>query len=142
MSPRAVASVLVVALLAGGCVWPFGRKNEDQSEEPAPEPITLRVTNHNWSDVVIYVLPSGSRIRLGSVVTGQQADFVLPLNYTPNGVMSLLVDPIGSRETFRTGNILVSPGQQVELVIENQLSTSSWSVAELRADIAPPAVGP
>jgi hypothetical protein len=142
MSARGIASVLVLALLAGGCVWPFGKKNEDPMEESAPEPITLHVTNHNWSDVVIYALPSGSRVRLGSVVTGQEAEFVLPVNYAPNGVVSLLVDPIGSRETFRTGNILVSPGQQVELTVENHLSTSSWSVAALRASPASPAVGP
>lgn len=138
MSPRAVATVLLATLLVGACVWPFGKKDEEQVEELTPQPITLHVTNHNWADVVIYILPSGSRIRLGSVVTGQQVDFVLPPDYTPNGAMSLLVDPIGSRETFRTGTILVSPGQRVHLVIENQLSTSNWSIVALQAAITPP----
>ena len=47
---------------------------------------------------------------------------------TSNGMLHLLLDPLGSRNTFRTGAIMVNGGQQVRLLIENELRLSTWTV--------------
>lgn len=135
MRARALTSaVLGLTLVLGGCIWPFGGKNKHDPDAAAwaQEPVTVHVTNHNWADVVIYAARSGSnRYRLGDVVTGRTETFTVPQDLYTGGNVAFLIDPIGSRESFSTGLILVAPGQQVELVVENQLSTTSWSVASV-----------
>jgi hypothetical protein len=129
MRARAFLTTLVLSILVAACAWPFGRKEDDEDFFEGSREITVHVTNHNWQNVVIYAVRGGSRVRLGDVVTGQSVTFTIPHDLVEGGgQISLLVDPIGGSGRYSTGAILVSPGQQIELTVENHLPTSSWSV--------------
>ncbi len=132
---RRLATPAIAALALSACFYPFKHKGNDEYEPQ--EPITVRVTNHNWSDVVIYATRTGVRYRLGDVTTGREAVFRLPRELLTASDLRLLVDPIGSNSYFQTEVLLVSPGQEVHLTVENQISTSSWTIA-----LALPAASP
>jgi len=119
-----VAMVLLLALSSSSCML-FRKRARVQSNDP----VTLEVVNHNWNDIVIYALVDGTRTRLGDVSSSRTTTLKLPntlINST--GMLQLLLDPLGSRSTFRTGAIMVNGGQQVRLQIENELRLSTWTV--------------
>src|SRR2546425_10295805 len=63
-----VTAALAPALAGVGCA----RKRATADQAPAPEntlPATLHVSNSNWSDVRIYLVRGGSRLRLGPFTT-------------------------------------------------------------------------
>ena len=101
----------------------------------AVEEIPVRVSNHNWSDVVVYALHSGVRYRLGAV--SSMSSRVLTI---PKGVISsldgvqLMADPIGGDQTYTTEPIVTAPGDAIAFDIENQLSISTYSVGR-RSDV-------
>jgi len=101
----------------------------------AAEEIPVRVSNHNWSDVVVYALHSGVRYRLGAV--SSMSSRVLTI---PRGVISaldgvqLLADPIGGDQTYTTEPIVTAPGDAIAFDVENQLSISTYSVGK-RSDV-------
>ena len=73
-------------------------------------------------------VPAGSRIRLGTVGTGQTGHFMLPAGFTTGGSIRLVADPIGSRATYSTEPLNVSPGSQLQLRVENNLRLSTVSM--------------
>ena len=73
---------------------------------PAGE-IALNVTNHNYLDVVIYVLHDGQQTRVGTVT----------------GSSSALL--IGSDAFARTQALILQPGQYIEWTLETDLRRSS-----------------
>ncbi len=119
-----VVAVLIVALGLSSCML-FRKRTRVQSSDP----VTLQVVNHNWNDIVIYAVVDGMRTRLGDVASSRTATLKLPSTLvTATGMLQLLLDPLGSRSTFRTGSIMVNGGQQVRLQIENELRLSTWTV--------------
>lgn len=120
---RKSLTIGLVVLATVGC---FKKK---PAGEPVFQPVTLEVVNNNWQDIVIYAIVGSTRQRLGSVPAIKQATLELPSGLIPlPGSVQLLLDPLGSRAAFRTGNISVGLGQQIRLVVENQLSLSNWTV--------------
>jgi hypothetical protein len=92
-------------------------------------PVTLNVDNHNWSDIVVYALVDGTRHRLGSVTATQKATLRLPQTVMSSpGAVELVLDPLGSRATFRTGTIQLVMGKELVLVVENELRMTTWRV--------------
>ncbi|HEV2735691.1 MAG TPA: hypothetical protein VGV85_12675 [Longimicrobiaceae bacterium] len=124
-------AVLSVVVLGGACA-PAARGGGSPAPEMYPEaeaPPTVRVTNHNWSNMTVYAVRGGTRIRLGMVTSMATQVFRLPgaiLNGA--GGVRLLADPIGGTEQFLTPAVQVSRGDEVKLEIHNQLQISSVSV--------------
>lgn len=86
---------------------------------PAPQPrTTVRVENQGFSDMTIYAIRSGQRVRLGTAPGNSSTTFTIPANLifgaTP---LRFLADPIGSSRTPVSDEITVQPGDQVRLVI-------------------------
>ncbi len=103
----------------------FKKREQVRSDEP----ITLQVENRNWNDIVIYAMVNGTRTRLTNVGATRTVTIRLPHSVMPSSQMlDLVLDPLGSRTTFRTGAILVNSGQKVRLLIENELRLTTWSV--------------
>ncbi len=119
------------ALLVAGCSLLPHHKHDDQSadEEQPAQDVGLHVANHNWSDIVVFAVRGSSRMRLGDVTTGAQADFVVPRNMVIGGSLTVLLHPIGGPRDFSTGPILVAPGQEIDLRVENSLVQTNWSVS-------------
>ena len=124
MRIRHIAGLLVVALALSGCF-----KHKSDRENGATGPITLNVDNHNWSDIVVFALVEGTRHPLGSVTATQKARLRVPETLMPiPGSVELVLDPLGSRGTFRTGVIQIGMGQEVHITVENELRMTSWRV--------------
>jgi hypothetical protein len=121
-----VSGLVLLAVLLGLSSCTLFRKRTNVLSN---EPVTLQVVNFNWSDIVIYAQVGGTRARLGDVTASGRATMTLPKSLVSStGVLQLILDPLGSRVAFRTGQIMVHGGQQVRLQIENELRLTSWSV--------------
>ncbi len=97
-----------------------------------PEPVSdipLKVTNHNWLDVTIYVLHDGQRTRIGSVTGSSTQDFTLPRWLLGQShELALLGEAIGSPDFARTEVLNIQPGQYIEWTLETDLRRSSVGV--------------
>ena len=86
---------------------------------PIPQPrTTIRVENQGFSDMTIYAIRSGQRVRLGQATGNSTSTFTIPANLifgaTP---LRFLADPIGGNRSPVSDEITVQPGDQVRLVI-------------------------
>src|SRR6185436_4614926 len=107
--PKKLTRLGLVLLTVAVSSCSFVRKKDNVRSD---EPVMLQVENRNWNDIVIYALVNGSRTRVGNVGATRSATIRLPHSLMPNSSMlELVLDPLGSRTTFRTGGILVNSGQ-------------------------------
>lgn len=122
-----IAWVLLASLIAAGCASHSSRKTD-----PAPgldAEVSLEVENHNWSDVVIYLLRGGQPERLGMVTAHSTGTFVFPYRRLgASGNSRLSAYPIGGRSGFSSENLLVQPGQSIKWTLESDLNRSSLMV--------------
>ena len=123
MARVARSLILVVTLAAGACA---GRRHSQS--DPTPE-IPLKVTNHNWLDVTIYVLHDGQRTRVGSVTGSSTQEFTLPGRLLGQShQLALLGAAIGSPDYARTEVLNIQAGQYIEWTLETDLRRSSVGV--------------
>lgn len=120
--------VAAVCLTIPGCF--LRRHRTTTRHEPAPvADITLSVTNHNYLDVVVYVLHDGQRTRVGTVTGSSAQAFTLPRRLLgQGGEIQLYGDPIGSEDYAVTELLLIHPGQYIEWSLESNLRRSSVGV--------------
>lgn len=125
---RRVLAVAMVGALAGACA-PGGGTPAYAPEMGGPERTTVRVENNNWSNMTVYLLRGTTRYRLGMVTSMTSRVFRVPPSLM-GGVsdVRLMVDPLGSHQTFTTPNIQVNPGEEIEFNVQNHLAISSVSV--------------
>ena len=108
---------LFIAALLAISVAACGRTQSRRSAVEAPR-TTLRVENQGFSDMTIYVIRSGQRVRLGTVTGNSTAVLTIPANLVFGATaLRFLADPIGSNRTPVSDEITVQPGDQVGLVI-------------------------
>ena len=92
---------------------------------PAHDPVTLRGTNSNWSDVRIYLTRGATWVRLGLVTTNSTVEFTVPVEFvTSSGSVTLVADPVAGRRPWTTTLPAVMPGDEFELVVESFLQYS------------------
>lgn len=127
MHARSFRGIIAIAILAlaTGCA---------RSGRSAPglivldEMATARITNNGWLDVNVYASRSGSRQRLGTV-TGQNTQvFELPRSFVEARGLIIFIDAIGSPQTYQTDLIPAGPGQQIDVVVQQRLAMSHYSV--------------
>ena len=125
-------TALAALLLAGPACFVFNRGNKTPSVptvEVAEGEIALTVTNHNYLDVVVYVLHDGVRTRVGTVTGSSSAVFFLPVRLLGLGrEIQLYGDAIGNDAFARTERLIVQPGQYIEWTLETDLRRSSVGV--------------
>ena len=130
--PVVLSAALVVVAVAGGCATGRNEVVGDGSafaQAASANTAIVHVNNHNWQDVDVFAVRDGMKMRLGMVTSMSAGDFKLPETFlvgSPN--VQLRIDPIGSNSGYLTQSILVSPGQTVDLRIENDLNLTSYSV--------------
>lgn len=90
--------------------------------------ILVVAENHVWNDVVIYSEVLGSRIRLGMVVTGESRRFRIPIHQRSASSIELIADPIGSTRTFRSGAVVVAPGQEIRWRIHRNAAVRNVTI--------------
>jgi hypothetical protein len=92
-----------------------------RSPDTAPDPDSpamLQVENQGFTDMVIYAVSSGQRIRLGLATGNSTKTFTIP-RYLAGGVgpIRFLADPIGGNRTPVSEEMRVQPGDLVTLTI-------------------------
>jgi hypothetical protein len=127
--PVGAGLLLLVALCATtqGCF--LRRSRGEPRQRQAFADVQLRVTNHNYLDVIVYVIHDGLRTRLG-MVTGSSAQvFTLPAHLLGQArEIQLYGDPIGSEDFALTELLLVQPGERLEWTLESDLRRSSVGI--------------
>jgi len=127
----ALGAGLGALLSSGSGCFIFNRGRPDRAslfDVPAGE-FVLNVTNHNYLDVVIYILHDGQETRVGTVTGSSSQLFYLPDRLLGQGrEIQLLGDAIGSEAYARTQTIIVQRGQYIEWTLETDLRRSSVGV--------------
>jgi hypothetical protein len=89
-----------------------------RSSQPAPEPAKtfVHVTNGEFLDAVVYVVDRGQNVRLGVASSNRTTSFEIPphLVFAPRP-LSFLIHPIGGTSRPSTGDVVIEPGDDIEL---------------------------
>ena len=128
---RLRAALVALLAVSPACfVFNRGNKAERLPAFDVPEgEIALTVTNHNYLDVVVYVLHDGQETRVGTVTGSSSRVFFIPVRLLGLGhELQLLGDPIGSTDYARTQTLVIQPGQYIEWTLETDLRRSSVGV--------------
>jgi hypothetical protein len=106
-------ALLALALLCAAC------GHAGKSGPPEPEPrTTVKVDNHNFLDMNVFVLGAGQRIRLGTVTGLSSQVFTIPAYLVRSAPqLEFELHPIGGRGNSRSETISVRPGDEVELTV-------------------------
>ena len=108
-------ALFALALLTAGC------SHAGQSGSPEPQPrTTVKVENHNFLDMNVFVLQGGQRIRLGTVNGLSTAVFTIPDYVARSTSVRFELHPIGGRTNPRSESISVQPGEQIVLTVPPQ----------------------
>lgn len=91
--------------------------------------ITIRVVNHAWLDVTIYLLQGTHRDRIGVATASSTSTFQIALRQLSAGAeYRLYGDPVGSRLTVRSEPLHAQDGDVVTWTLEDDLARSSIDV--------------
>jgi hypothetical protein len=92
-------------------------RSPDTDTEPAG-PAMVQVQNQGFTDMVIYAISSGQRVRLGLATGNSTKTFTVPRYLTGGaGPIRFLADPIGGNRTPVSEEMSVHPGDLVTLTI-------------------------
>jgi len=95
----------------------------------AAEQLVLEIENHNWSDVVIFILHDGRSARLAQVTAGRSLSVpLLARHISPMGTFQIAVHPIGGSSDYRSESLSARTGTTVRLTVENTVGRSSVAV--------------
>lgn len=113
---RTCACFVLLLLVLAAC----SGNQRDQGLAPEEE-TTVRVANHAWTDMTLYAIAGGQRVRLGSVSGSSTAVLRIPSRVVGFGrSLTFVADPLGSDRTSRSFEIFVHPGDEVTLTIPAQ----------------------
>lgn len=128
-SVRSLRLIVVLGVLLAGTNCFIFHRHPSDSRAPAQGEIALNVTNHNFLDVVVYVVHDGQQTRVGTVTGSSSAVFYLPARLLGQGrEIRLLGHPIGGTNLAQTETIVVQPGQYISWTLETDLRRSSVGV--------------
>jgi hypothetical protein len=87
------------------------------------------VENHNWVNVVIYVLHDGQRTRLGMATGSKTTDLTIPYWIVGHvATINLEGDAVGSSDRIVTEGVTVRPWMQITWTLETDLSRSTLAI--------------
>src|SRR5947208_8347293 len=112
---RLGGAALAALVLAAPACFVFNRGNKAPASPPFDVPegeIALTVTNHNYLDVVVYVLHDGLQTRVGTVTGSSSTLLFLRVRLLGMGhELQLYGRAIGSDAVARTQTLIIQPGQ-------------------------------
>jgi hypothetical protein len=93
------------------------------------DPLVLEVDNHNWSDVLIYIVHDGTSTRFLDLTAAKSATQEIPGRLVgSNGMLQFLVHRIGGVDDYLSPVVSVRTGFTVSLTLESDLRRSSLGV--------------
>jgi len=91
--------------------------------------LVLEIDNHNWSDIVVYVLHDGLSSRLAQVTAGHSLSVPLrPRHIGAMGTLRLAVHPIGGSSDYQSESLSLRTGNTIRLTVESRVAHSSVAV--------------
>jgi hypothetical protein len=129
---RTAFALGLVTALFSGCARSIPVKDFDEAAAPPTvpaAPITLEVENHNWADVVLYVVHDGVQTRFTQVAAAHNASIEIPERLQGQmGVIKIAVRRIGGNDSFISQAISLRGNSEVRFTIESNLNRSSVGV--------------
>jgi hypothetical protein len=107
------------------------RDYDETSTAPlaAAGPVTLEVENHNWADVVLYVLHDGVQTRFTQVAAAHNLSIEIPERLQGQmGVIRIAARRIGGTDSYVSQAISLRGNSAVRFTIESNLNRSSVGV--------------
>lgn len=126
MKGRSAVALVAAVLACRGSHFP-----EDVLPDPASQaqPVVLEVQNHNWADMIIYVVHDGRRTRLNTVVATKNTFLIIPPNLIGQaGSLQLIARRVGAYDRYVSPFISIRSGLTVVLTLESDLRRSSIAV--------------
>ncbi|HKR99045.1 MAG TPA: hypothetical protein VJU79_05975 [Candidatus Dormibacteraeota bacterium] len=124
---HALAVLLPVVSLVSACL--HQPHTSPAVADDADSRVELQIANHNWSDMVIYVIRDGQPSRIGVATAASSASFMLPRRILgQGGEIRLYGRPIGGHGEAFSESVIVQPGQWVEWTLEDDLTRSAIGV--------------
>ncbi len=127
MAAARVFCSLVVLSAVAGCSAKGAGTVDDDIQIITP-PSRVFVTNNNQLDIRVFALDRSLSIPLGSVGSFTSEVFELPNAVLSRGQVRIMADPIGSVTAYLTDLITFSAGQDIELIVQNNLQLSSYAL--------------
>jgi hypothetical protein len=120
------AVVVVVAALASCSRHP----PPDLPDPDSPDgDVAFQIENRRSDDVVVELIRDGQRQRLGMVTAQNRSTYTLRWRQVGNASRVVLsIHPIGSNSRYITESLLLRPGSEVELTVNQVLRQSVLSV--------------
>jgi hypothetical protein len=101
----------------------------DPNPPPSDYDLVLEVDNHNWADVLIYILHDGRQTRFLQVTGAKSVSQPVPSQLvSANGTIRLLVHRIGGLDDYLSPPVSVRNGGTIALTLEGQLHMSTVGV--------------
>ena len=126
-------TILASCLLAAAFLSACARRNAI-TEEPAPttypaDAVVLEVENHNWADIVLYVVHDGVHTRFAQVAATHNVSMKIPPQlHGQMGVIRIAARRIGGLDSFVSQAISLRGNASVRFTIESNLAKSSVGV--------------
>jgi hypothetical protein len=109
-------SLIVVLAAAAACAG----RSRDTGAQPT-DSAAVQVRNQGFSDMVVYAIDGGQRIRLGLATGHSTNTFTIPRHLIRGaGGIRFLADPVGGNRTPVSEEMTVNPGDLVTLTIPPQ----------------------
>ena len=125
-----LASCLIAVAFLSACA-----RRHAITEEPAlvtlplADPVVLEVENHNWADVVLYVVHDGVHTRFAQVAAAHNVSMKIPPQLQGQmGVIRIAARRIGGTDSFVSQAISIRGSSAVRFTIESTLARSSVGV--------------
>jgi hypothetical protein len=131
VSRTIVASYIALASLLSACAGRNRATAEDDadSRQALAGPVMLQVENHNWSDVVLFIIHDGRTNRFAQIAAAKDDSFEIPSRFLgEQGTIRLGLHRVGGRDDYRTEQVSVRTGDTIRLTIEGKLEHSSIGV--------------
>jgi hypothetical protein len=123
-----LGSCLVAAALLPACVHRQAAFEAASLGLPT-EPVVLEVENHNWADIVLYVVHDGIQTRFAQVAAAHNVSMEIPTKLQGQmGVIRIAARRIGGTDSYLSQPISLRGGSAVRFTIESSLSRSSVGV--------------
>lgn len=95
----------------------------------ALEPVVLEVENHNWADVVLYVVHDGVQTRFTQVAAAHKLSIEIPPRLQGQmGVIRIAARRIGGTDSYVSQALSIRGSSAVRVTIESSLNHSSVGV--------------
>jgi hypothetical protein len=128
--PTLVAAALVALTTVPSALIAQEPAQFDEDRAESEDRAVVRVTNHNWMDMHVYLIRDGGpRQSIGVVGSFQSAELALPLRALDSATrVRIVADPIGARGVYVSPEIIASPADDVILTLQNSLPLSFMTV--------------